>query len=259
MGLITLLQNQLIFHPSTNLWNTPDRLDMTWSEHRVETPDGITLHGWMIGDPEDQPVVVYSHGNAGNISGRVEIAGVIANQGADVFLYDYRGYGKSEGSPTEEGIYTDGKAVVHYLRDELNISTDRMVFFGRSLGGTVAARQAAEFEGAGLVLDSAFLSGKEIATDIYPFIPGFLVGVDFPVVEDLRLSSTQYVMIMHAKQDRIIPFRHGEELYRIANDDSSKTVTFVGLQGGHNTGFNQSRDRYSEVWREFLSGVEDGE
>lgn len=259
VGLITLLQNQLIFHPAKEHWDTPDRLNMTWSEHRVKTTDGVLLHGWMIGNPEDQPVVVYSHGNAGNISGRIDIAGVIANQGAAVFLYDYRGYGKSEGTPTEEGIYTDGKAVVYYLRDELNISTDQMVFFGRSLGGAVATRQAAKFVGAGLVLDSAFLSGKEIATDIYPFIPKFLVRLDFPVGEDLRRSATQRVMIMHAKSDRIIPFRHGEELYQNASDDSSKTATFVELRGGHNTSFIESREMYARIWSEFLSKIDDSE
>ena len=132
-----------------------------------------------------------------------------------------------------------------------------MIFFGRSLGGTVAARQAAEFDGAGLVLDSAFISGKEIATDIYPFIPGFLVGVDFPVDEDLRRSKISNIMIMHARNDRIIPFHHGEELYRIAQDTAgSENVIFRELQGGHNTGFSQSREIYGEAWSKFLSGIE---
>ena len=257
MGLITLLQNQLIFHPSAEIWNTPDRLGMEWSEHYVGTSDGVLLHGWLIGDPSDKPTVIYSHGNAGNISGRIDIAGVIAEQGAAVFLYDYRGYGKSEGSPTEEGIYHDGRAVVRYLRDEQSIPERSMIFFGRSLGGAVAARQAVEFDGAGLVLDSAFISGREIATDIYPFIPGFLVGVDFPVDEDLRRSGSEHIMIWHARNDRIIPFHHGEELYRIAQETAgSQNVMFRELQGGHNTGFNQSRDIYREAWEEFLSGIE---
>lgn len=258
LGLITLLQNQMIFHPSEDIWDTPERLDLPWSEHRVETSDGLLLHGWLIGDYEsgNKPVVVYSHGNAGNISGRVEIAGVIANQGAAVFLYDYRGYGKSDGSPSEEGIYVDGKSVINYLREELEIPLSRMIFYGQSLGGAVAASQAAGFEGSGLVLHSAFLSGKEVATDIYPFIPGFLVSVGFPVNKDLQQAKTEHIMIMHSKNDRIVPYRHGKELHQIAKEDATREVTFVELKGGHNTGFSMSRDLFAESWKEFISGIE---
>ncbi|MFO7844953.1 MAG: alpha/beta hydrolase [Balneolaceae bacterium] len=254
VGLLTLFQNQLIFHPSGELWETPESLNMEWSEHRVETSDGVTLHGWMIGEPEGQPVVVFSHGNAGNISGRIEIAKTIAEQGSAVFLYDYRGYGNSEGSPSEEGIYEDGKSVTRYLRDELGISPVQMVFYGKSLGGAVAARQAAEFRGTGLVLDSVFTSGKDIATDIYPFIPGFLVAVDFPVDDDIRRTGAERILIMHARDDRIIPFRHGEKLYRIAVETAGgEQVTFTELRGGHNTGFSQSKNLYREAWSEFLN------
>lgn len=258
VGIITLLQDQMIFHPSEDIWDTPESLNLPWAEHRVETPDGLLLHGWMIGDHEsgNKPVVVYSHGNAGNISGRVETAGVIANQGAAVFLYDYRGYGKSDGSPTEEGIYVDGKSVINYLTDELKIPLSRMIFYGQSLGGAVAARQAAEFESSGLVLHSAFLSGKEVATDIYPFIPGFLVSVDFPVNKDLRQAKTEHIMVMHSRNDRIVPYRHGKELQSIANEKPANSVTFVELQGGHNTGFSMSRDQYSESWADFINGIE---
>lgn len=257
VGIITLLQNQMIFHPSEDIWDTPESLDLPWSEHRFETPDGLLLHGWLIGDYEsgNKPIVVYSHGNAGNISGRVEIAGAIANQGAAVFLYDYRGYGKSDGAPTEEGIYVDGKSVINYLKDELEVKSNQLVFYGQSLGGAVAARQAAEFESSGLVLHSAFLSGKEVASDIYPFIPRFLVPVGLPVNKDLRQAKTERIMIMHSTNDRIIPYRHGKELYQIAKEDPTRRVTFVELSGGHNTGFIQSREMYGEAWGEFLSGI----
>jgi len=258
VGIITLLQDKMIFHPSEDIWDTPESLDLPWTEHRVETPDGLLLHGWMIGDHEsgNKPVVVYSHGNAGNISGRVDIAGVIAKQGAAVFLYDYRGYGKSDGSPTEEGVYVDGKSVINYLRADLEISVSQMIFYGQSLGGAVAARQASEFESSGLVIHSAFLSGKEVANDIYPFIPRFLIAVGFPVNKDLRQAKAERIMIMHSENDRIIPYRHGKELYQIAKEDASRNVTFVELQGGHNTGFSMSRDLYAESWKEFLTGIE---
>lgn len=259
VGLMTVFQNQMIFHPSSGMIDSPERLGMQWSEHWVETSDGILLHGWMIGDPEGLPVVVYSHGNAGNISGRIEIAGKIAEQGAAVFLYDYRGYGRSEGKPSEPGIYDDGESVVYYLRQQLMVSEKRMIFYGRSLGGAVAARQSAEFTGAGLVLDSAFINGKEIASDLYPFIPGFLVSIRFPIDEDLKRSAVEDVMVMHAENDRIINIRHGRELYRIADEDTSKKASFVVLRGGHNTSFSQSREVYAQKWSEFLSQINKSE
>lgn len=257
VGVMTVFQNQLIFQPSTRMIDSPERLGMPWSEYWIETDDGVQIHGWMIGEPEENTVIVYSHGNAGNISGRVDIAASIARQGAAVFLYDYRGYGKSEGSPSEKGIYSDGKAAVHFLKKRLNIPADRIVFYGRSLGGAVAARQSADFKGAGLVLDSAFLSGKEIASDIYPFIPGFLVPVRFPVDVDLQQANVKHVMIIHAKNDRIIPFRHGEVLHRIVNEDSTKSTMFVELRGGHNTGFTQSKELFKQKWSVFLSKIEE--
>lgn len=255
VGLMTAFQNQMIFHPSSRMIDTPERLGLEWTEHWVETSDGIVLHGWMIGDPEELPVVVYSHGNAGNISGRVEIAGEIAEQGAAVFLYDYRGYGRSEGEPSEPGIYDDGESVVYYLRQQLKVPEERMIFYGRSLGGAVAARQSAEFTGTGLVLDSAFINGKEIASDLYPFIPGFLVSIRFPVDEDLRSSAVGKVMVMHAQNDRIINIRHGKELYRIADEDDSKSASFVELRGGHNSSFIESREIYALRWAEFISKI----
>lgn len=253
---MTAFQNQMIFHPSSGMIDSPERLGLDWAEHWVETSDGILLHGWMIGDSDELPVVVYSHGNAGNISGRIDIAGEIAKQGAAVFLYDYRGYGRSDGKPSEPGVYNDGESVVYYLRQQLMVPEERMIFYGRSLGGAVAARQSAEFIGAGLVLDSAFINGKEIASDLYPFIPGFLVSIRFPIDEDLKRSAVENVMVMHAENDRIINIRHGRELYRIADEDNSKNASFVELRGGHNTSFIESREKYAQRWTEFLSKID---
>jgi len=254
VGLMTIFQNQLIFHPSSRMVDTPERTGMAWSEHWIQTSDNVRIHGWMLGEPENQPVVVYSHGNAGNISGRIPIAADIARQGAAVFFYDYRGYGHSEGSPSEQGIYKDGEAVVHYLKQQLGVGEKQMVFYGRSLGGAVAARQAAEFDGSGLVLDSAFISGKEVAGDIYPFVPGFLVTIRFPVDEDLRRAKADQIMIMYAKNDRIINPRHSKKLYEIANAQG-KNVRMVELEGGHNDSFTVSRGLYGESWQHYLEDI----
>jgi len=254
VGLMTIFQNQLIFHPSSRMVDTPERTGMPWSEHWVQTSDNVRIHGWLLGEPENQSVVVYSHGNAGNISGRISIAADIARQGAAVFFYDYRGYGHSEGSPSEQGIYRDGEAVVNYLKEQLGVDEKQMIFYGRSLGGAVAARQSAEFNGSGLVLDSSFLSGKEIASDIYPFIPGFLITIRFPVDEDLRRSNADQIMIMSAKNDRIINPRHSKKLYEIATAKGKK-VRMVELEGGHNDSFIVSRDLYSESWKNYLEDL----
>ena len=128
-----------------------------------------------------------------------------------------------------------------------------MIFYGKSLGGAVAARQSAAFNGMGLVLDSAFINGKEIASDIYPFIPWFMVSIQFPVDEDLRNTQADRIMIMHGIDDRIINIRHGRTLLEIASEINKST--FVELRGGHNDSFTTSRKLYADSWRKLLQSI----
>ena len=249
VGMMSFFQNHLIFHPSEFMTDSPDRLEIPWSDHYVETEDGTMIHGWLLKNEDAEHTVVFSHGNAGNISGRLDIAKTIYDEGVSVFLYDYRGYGNSEGSPNEDGFFDDARSVVNYLAGEQGIPTDSMIFYGRSLGGSAAAHQASEFSGAGLVLDSAFANIRSMAQSAYPFVPSFLVRAEFPTDEYLMSRGSIQVLIMHSPDDQIVPFDQGRKLYEKAEGEKK----FVELRGGHNDNFHNSIDIYEEAWMEFIA------
>ena len=249
VGMMSFFQNHLIFHPSEFMTDSPDRLEVPWSDHYVETEDGTMIHGWLLKNEDAEHTVVFSHGNAGNISGRLDIAKTIYDKGVSVFLYDYRGYGNSEGSPNEDGFFDDARSVVNYLAGEQGIPTDSMIFYGRSLGGSAAAHQASEFNGAGLVLDSAFANIRSMAQSAYPFVPSFLVRAEFPTDQFLMNRGEIPVLFMHSPDDQIVLFDQGRQLYEQAEGEKR----FVELRGGHNDNFHNSRDIYEEAWMEFIA------
>ncbi|MFU8812412.1 MAG: alpha/beta hydrolase [Balneolaceae bacterium] len=252
VGMLTILQNQLLFHPSKQLVATPDDLNLSWSEHAIETADGETLHAWYLHQPDAEFTVVFTHGNAGNISGRLDISRTIMQAGASVFLYDYRGYGLSSGSPSENGLYRDADAVVDYLRTELGVKPEQTVYFGRSLGGVFAAYKAADYGGAGLVLDSSFISLEEIAADLFPFIPSFLLRGDYATASFVEEAGEMPLLILHSRDDELIGYRHGQTLYERASGPKN----MVTLSGGHNENYWMSIERFASAWEEFLSSLQ---
>lgn len=215
----------------------------------IKTEDGERLHSWYFPNEEAEFVVILSHGNAGNISGRLPIAETLLRSGASVLMYDYRGYGLSSGRPSEEGFYRDIEAVVASLITEKGYQEEKMVMYGRSLGGAVAAYAASRFNVAGLVLDSAFLNLRQMVRDIYPFVPSALALYSFPTDHFLSKLDGLPVMIIHSRQDEIVPFRHGVQLY----EKIGESATFVESSGGHNNHFFISRELMEQHWRRFLT------
>ncbi len=253
IGLMAIFQNSLIFHPSSQMHATPDRTGIPWSDHYMEMEDGTKLHAWLFENEDADFTVILSHGNAGNISGRIDIAELLVDAGASVFMYDYRGFGNSEGSPSEKKVMSDAVEVAEYLSEQKGIGFDSMIFYGRSLGGPIAAYQAKSVGGVGLVLDSSFLNAKEVASDVYPFIPAMFIRADFPTDRFLREMDPIPVMIMHSPDDNIIRYRHGQELYEIAQEPKK----FIELRGGHNDNFFRSTDIYETAWRDFIEQLAD--
>lgn len=247
-----LFQSKMIFLPSSDLIVTPQQAGLHAEDIRIETDDGERLHGWFFANEEAAYVVVLSHGNAGNISNRIDIAKFLQEAGVAVLIYDYRGYGKSSGQPHEEGLYKDIEAVVNYLKTEKEYSEQQMIMYGRSMGGAVASYAATKFKVSGLVLDSAFKNLKAMVGDLYPFVPAFLASYEFPTVQYLQKLSDTPVMIMHSPNDSIVDFSHGKSLFGVAK----KPKTFVELRGGHNDNFHASVDIHSKSWTEFLRIVD---
>jgi hypothetical protein len=234
-----LLENRLVFPvaPSTRRLARPDpQLGLDPARVTTVTRDGVRLAGWvMASDDTSRPWLLIFHGNAGNISsdGRPEHYQRLRALGLNLVTFDYRGYGESEGTPTEAGVYLDADAAYAFLRDSLRVPAERIVIFGHSLGSAVAVHLASRVPARGLILEGAFSSGPDIARRIYWFLPVRLVmrsrfdsEAKIPRVRGPKL-------FLHARQDEVIPFELGRRLYERTPEPKS----FVALGGGHNDAY----------------------
>lgn len=252
--LLYIFQNSFIFFPSRAVDVTPGNYSMQYEDHFFQTEDGLNLHGWWIEHPEASASVILSHGNAGNISHRISLVQMMNGLKVNFFLYDYRGYGKSEGRPDEKGLYLDGMAAYQFVRETKGITPGEIILFGRSIGGAVAAENAVKTEIGGLVIESAFSDVRSLMRQLFPIVPTFLAKYDFPVSEYLK-EITVPVMIMHSHQDDIIPYNHGLKNYEAANSPK----WFIELQGGHNDNFMVSETIYLAAWQQFLLALNEDE
>lgn len=248
--MIFFSQSSLIYYPETgrNLISTPDYVGLAYESVEITTTDGEILHGWFVPAPAANGTVLFFHGNAGNISHRMEYLLMFHRLGYNTFIFDYRGYGQSTGSPSESGTYLDAQAAWRYLTDAKSIPPARIVLFGESLGGAVAAWLAMSEKPGILVLASVFTSVPDMAAKIYPFLPvRFLSRFDYNTIEYLQ-SVTCPVFIAHSPQDEIVPFAHGRALYEAA----SEPKRFLELQGGHNSGFIFMQEDWIKALGEFI-------
>ena len=195
------------------------------------TDDGERLHGWWIeaaGPPRGH--VLFCHGNAGNIASRGAYARLLSQAGFDVLLFDYRGYGRSSGRPSERGTYRDARAALALLRDRPGVRPARTLYLGESLGAAVALELALEAAPAGLILQSAFTSVRDMAREVLPFVPRAVVPDAYP---SLRLipDLSAPVLILHGERDDVVPVAHGRALFAAAHGPKRLEV----LAGaGHN-------------------------
>ena len=200
-----------------------------------------------------ETTLVWFHGNAGNISNRVDnLAELHSRLGMNIFIFDYRGYGKSEGSPSEEGIYRDARAALAYLQARPEPAPQQIVYFGRSLGAAVAIGLAGQQPPAGLVLVAPFTSLGDMARIVYPYLPlKWLLGNRYNSAA--RISQLhQPVLIMHGDQDEIVPLSQGDKLLEAANPPKR----FQVLPGaGHNDTYSAAGDIYWHALSEFLGSL----
>jgi fermentation-respiration switch protein FrsA (DUF1100 family) len=222
-----LLLNTLLYFPSRAIPRTPAAaVDLT-----IPTEDGERLHGWWI--PARAPSlghVLLCHGNAGNLGDRVAHVELLSAEGFDVLAFDYRGYGRSTGRPSEPGLRLDARAAHAALLARPGVDATRVLYLGESLGGAVALALALELPPAGLILQSAFTSIRDMARRHYPFIPPPLVPDAYP---SLRLIGglRAPLLVLHGARDEIVPLMYGEALYEAAPDAKRMHVF---SDAGHN-------------------------
>jgi len=196
-------------------------------------------------------VLLFFHGNAGNISHRLDSIAQFQELGLSVLIIDYRGYGQSTGRTTERGIYRDADAAWHYLIDDRGIVANDIVIFGRSLGASVASHLASEYQPLALIVESSFTSIPDIAQDIYPWLPVRWLSRLSHATRDYVRGVRCPILIIHSRDDEIIPFHHGEAIFASANEPR----TLLTIRGTHNDAFLLDERAYVAGLRTFLAGL----
>ena len=249
--LLYLYQDRLVYFPLRALDATPGALGLAYQDVHLTTEDGVRLHGWFVPAPDARATVLHLHGNGGNISRRLERLAAFQRLGLDALLIDYRGYGQSAGRPNEQGTYRDALAAWRYLTGNRGLAPESIVIHGESLGGAIAAWLAARTEPGALVLESAFTSAVELGAAAYPWLPVRLLARHrYPTRTHLGRVRAP-VLVIHSRDDDIVPFAHGEALYAAA----PAPKRFLEIGGDHNAGFLSSRERYLADYDAFLTSV----
>lgn len=228
---------------------TPAAIGLSYENVALTAADGIRLHAWYVPGTRREKTVLMLHGNAGNISHRLEKLAILYQLGVSVMLLDYRGYGYSDGRPDEAGTYRDADAAYEWLLRRGD-APESIVLYGESLGGGVAGDLAARREVGGLVLESAPSSMVDVAKFHYPFLPvALLLSVRYDAASKIP-HVTAPVLILHSPEDEVVPFELAQRLYAAAREPKR----LVKLRGGHNDNFLAAADVYRSALVTFLEG-----
>lgn len=250
VAMVYLTQERMLYLadvPGRALAATPADLGVRYEDVRIASDDGVSLHGWFIAG-ESPRVLLFFHGNAGNISHRLDSIRQFLDLGLSVFIIDYRGYGQSEGTVSEAGLNRDAEAAWHYLTVTRGVKPSEIVIFGRSLGGAVAALLAARQRPLALIVESSFTSVPDAAGEIYWWLPVRWLSRLSHATRDYVRDVNCPVLVVHSRDDEIIPFQHGREIYAAAGEPR----TLLELRGGHNDAFLRDEQAYRQGLQSFL-------
>jgi fermentation-respiration switch protein FrsA (DUF1100 family) len=260
VGLIVLLyifQSRMIFYPYRPHDYRPEEVGLPYQSVQLTASDGLHLDAWYIPAEEAEFTVLFCHGNAGNISHRLDTLLLFHDLGLNCLIFDYRGYGRSEGRPSEQGVYRDAHAAWDWLTEQQQIPPGRILVFGRSLGGSVAARLAADLAEqnspppAALVLESAFTSVTDMGKHYYPWFPiRWFARFQFDTVDAVKRVQSP-ILVIHSPEDEIVPFKFGQKLY----ESASQPKVFAQISGTHNEGFLEDFQTYKMLWRKWIQSL----
>jgi len=242
------IENFFIFFPQRAFDFEPESFGLAYRDAAFTTEDGKTLHGWFFPGEREDPVILHFHGNAGNISHRLDLIKNFRQKRLQVFIFDYRGFGKSQGRPSEKGLYLDAMAAYDYLVQKEGILPGKIVLHGHSIGAAVAVEAALNRSARSVILESAFTSTKDMAKTmplfflLSPFLPANYNNLE--KVPRLRIPK----LIIHGDRDEIVPFSMGERLFAAA----AEPKRFLRLEGaGHNDTYVVSERVYFEMFAKF--------
>jgi fermentation-respiration switch protein FrsA (DUF1100 family) len=251
--VVYLMQARMLYLPEVpgrSLDRTPADIGADYRDVSIRTSDGVVLHGWFLPGDSDR-VLLFFHGNAGNISHRLESIRQFLQLGLSVLIIDYRGYGQSEGRTTEQGIYRDADAAWRYLTEFNNTPEGHIVLFGRSMGASAAACLAARHRPLALIVESSFTSVPDIAAEYYPWLPVRWLSRLRHSTEDFLRQAESPVLVIHSRDDEIVPFHHGEAIFAAATEPKM----LLEIRGTHNDAFLRDESNYLAGLRSFLDGL----
>ena len=243
------IENYFVFHPDSLIQQEPRTLKIPYEDVSFITVDNQKLNGWLFIQKKGAPILLLCHGNAGNISYWLEHAWMLLNQNLNVFMFDYRGYGRSSGKPTEQGLYKDGLAAYDFLVREKGIPGNEIVPYGISLGGAVAIEIARQRPVRSLVLEAAFTSTKDMAKNIPLFVLfSPLLPAHYNNLEKIKQIQVPKLMI-HGEVDEIVPFKMGKQLFATAREPK---YFFPVKKAGHNDIYVFGNTAYYKAISQFV-------
>jgi fermentation-respiration switch protein FrsA (DUF1100 family) len=244
LALLMIFENKLIFFPIKYPGGDWTPWSLTFEDAWFQADDGSKLHGWFVPHPSPKATVLVAHGNGGNLSHRADLLRTLHGIGMASMIFDYRGYGRSHGSPTGDGILADARAARSWLAARASVSPDEIVLIGESLGGAVAVHLASEGGARALVLENTFNSLADVAAHHYPWAPDRLLL-------RARLESAEWIrryrgplLQIHGDCDRVVPYECGRQLFEAANEPK-ELVTVKGGDHHHMSGeFRAALERF---------------
>jgi len=247
MAYVRYLESITVFHPSHELSATPRQRGLDFENVYLRTKDHCLINGWLMKHPRAASTMLYFHGNAGNMADRLDKVLDFYNLGLNVFIIDYRGYGKSQGKPSEHGIYEDAVVAYDYLAVRPDIARDKIWAYGASLGGVAAIDLSTKRHLVCLIIDSSFSSAADMGKTIYPLIPSFFMQTKMDSAKKIK-TITIPKLFFHSPEDRFVPIRLGRKLY----DAAPPPKKFIETSGGHNDNHAVSQEVWIQGIREFL-------
>lgn len=247
--LLFIFQSYYIYHPDREVTDTPALYRLPFEEIYLQTADQVKLQGWFVPATHPRGTVLFFHGNAGNMGYWLELLNIFHELNFNSFHIDYRGFGKSEGNPSEAGTYQDALAAWNYLVTQRQLAPTSIVLHGQSLGGAVAGWLATQKKPKVLILESTFTSIPNMAARLFPYLPTrWLTRYQYNTLENLKNIHCP-VLVIHSPDDEIIPFNEGQQLFTAASEPKA----FLKIQGKHNGGVLLDLQHYTRGLKDFLS------
>jgi len=217
--MLETLINHFIYYPERHWIATPADLGLNAGDIFLMPEPGVQLHAWFFAHPEPLATLLFCHGNAGNVSHRLENVAHLLRTGFQVLLFDYRGYGHSSGQPSEQGLYRDAATAWAHLVERADTVGAPRLIFGRSLGGAVAVDLATRAEADGLIIESTFTSVRALTRLVFPLpLPALPVKYDsLSKIGRIEMS----LLVIHGEQDELVPFAEGRALFEAALEPKS--------------------------------------